>query len=182
MISHINTCSFIPIHPASKTIFFNIIKYIFEDFEKKQTIRYIFIKNTYRYDFIEKLIETDNDSKMIIKRLFTNKYKVKDFEEFFDNYNHHFTDAVFMKECFKKMSKTSPIQLGEMFKLYCKFWQDYYMENSIFVYLIKASIRLNRNMNVSKKMQKMKKIDGTFLNDYFIQLGVPKNHRSNITL
>ena len=160
----------------------NIIKYIFEEFEKKQSIRNIFIKNTYRYDFIEKIFESEGDCKMIIKRLFTHKYKVENFKEFFDNYSYHFTDAVFMKECFKKMSKASSIQLADIFALYCKFWQDDYMENSIYVYLIKASIRLNRNMNVSKKMQKMKKFKGIFLNKYFIQLGVLKSHRSNITL
>ena len=160
----------------------NTIKYILEEFEKKKSIRDIFIESTHSYDFIEKLIETDNDSKMIIKRLFTHKYKVEDFKEFFDNYSYHFTDAVFMKECFKKMSKASSIQLADIFALYCKFWQDDYMEDSIFMYLIKASIRLNRNMNVSKKMQKIKKFKGTFLNKYFIQLGVPKDHISKIYL
>jgi hypothetical protein len=84
-----------------------------------------------------------------------------------------------MKECFKKMSKVSSIQLANIFALYCI---DDYMEDSIFMYLIKASIRLNRNMNVSKKMQKIKKFKGTFLNKYFIQLGVPKDHISKIYL
>lgn len=159
----------------------DIIKYIFEEFEKKQTIRKIFINSTYGFDFVEIICEgSDNMHTFMIKRLFTYKYKVQDSEEFFENYSYIYTNITFMKECFRKMNKISNIQLAELFNFYCIY--DDIIPYSLLIYLIKASIRMNRHMNVSKKMQKMKKNKDKFLANYFIQLGIMKQYRYKLTL
>lgn len=159
----------------------DIIKYILEEFEKKQTIRNIFIESTYEFDFVEKICQgSDNMYTFMIKRLFTRKYKVQDSEAFFENHSDIFTNITFMKECFRKMNKVSNIHLAELFKFYCIY--DVIIPYSLLIYLIKASIRMNRHMNVSKKMQKMKKNKDKFLANYFIQLGVMKQYRYKLTL
>jgi len=161
----------------------NIIKYIFEEFEKKKAIRNIFIECINSYDFIARVCEGDgNLQQFMIKRLFTHKYKVNDFEEFFDNFSNRFVDGKFMKECFRKMTKISHIQLADILVRYSVSHRDEFMDNIIFIYMIKASIRLKRHMNVSNKMQKMKKNKDKFLANYFIQLGVMKQHRHKLSL
>lgn len=158
----------------------DIIKYIFEEFEKKQNVRNIFIESTYAFDFVEKICQgSDNMHTFIIKRLFTHKYKVQDSEEFFDNCILD-TNIIFMKECFRKMNKVSNIQLGELFKFYCNY--DDIIPYSLLIYLIKASIRLNRHMNISNKIQKMKKTKDKFLANYLIQLGIMKQNNSRFII
>ncbi len=152
----------------------DIIKYIFEKFEKKQSVRKIFIESTYEFDFVEKIwLGSDNMHTFMIKRLFTSKYQIQDSKECIDNYSYIFTDITLMKECFQKMNKVSSIKLAELFEFYCIYDVIPY---SLLIYLIKASIRLNRHMNVIKKMRKMKKNKDKFLTNYFIQLGVMKQY------
>lgn len=163
----------------------DIVKYILEEFEKEKCVRNIFIDSTYKFDFVEKICQRSaNVHTFMIKRLFTYTYKVQDSEEFLKTYHYKFTDTTFIKECFRKMKKVSYVQLAELFKLYCIFRSCYinYIKKELFIYLIKASIRSNRHMHVSKQMQKMEKNEYKFLANYFIQLGVLKQHNSRFII